>query len=179
MLRNIVIASLMFVSACSKDKDPRSTSVQDQAFSHYVRLFESIYGKSTSRVSMGFSKLEFPTVGRCKKWSNGYREIEIDPDYWNSPYTTQEAKIGLIFHELGHCELNRYHDEVLEYYSGQHIRGEIPRSLMYPYNFYSSHYAELQNYYFAEMFTPSTNSTINRKLSSVESSNDGCVLDLQ
>lgn len=179
MLRGLVVLSLMFTVACAQDMDPRGTKTQDEAFNYYVKLFESMYGKSTSRVSMGFAKLEAPTIGRCKRWSNGYREIEIDPDYWNSPYVTQEAKIGLIFHELGHCELNRSHEEAREYYSGQHIRGEIPRSLMYPYNFYSPYYAELKDYYFAEMFAPNTNLTASRELASTQLSDDGCVVDLQ
>jgi len=138
-----------------------------------------MYGKTTSRVSIGFAQLEEPVIGVCKRWSSGYREIQIDPDYWNSTYVTEEAKIGLIFHELGHCELNRSHDEAREYYSGRRIRGDIPRSLMYPYNFYSPHYTELQDYYFAEMFAPDTSLTINRELASLKSADEGCVIDLQ
>lgn len=177
MLRLLITMYLLFNAACAKIVDPRSTKNQDKAFTAYVRLFESMYGKSTSNVSIGFAELEGSTVGRCKRWSNGFREIEIDPKYWNSKYTSEEEKIGLIFHELGHCELNRSHVEDIQYYSGQYIRGDVPRSLMYPYNFYSSFYSELESYYFAEMFTPNTKIS-SKQSRSINAPDHGCVIDL-
>lgn len=180
MLRGLTVIALLFTVACAQDMDPRSIKNQDAAFSKYVHMFESMYGRSTSSISMGFAKQEGRVIGMCKRWSNGYRQIEIDPEYWNDTHTSEQAKIGLIFHELGHCALNRDHNSEVEYYSGEHIRGDVPVSLMYPYNFYSSSYEELQDYYFNELFHPvNANPVASNKLAAKQSSDDDCVVDLE
>ena len=69
------------------------------------------------------------TVGVCRTWSNGDREVLINKDWWNG--TTDPYRKILIFHELGHCYFNRSHDSTKEtnvaspYYN-------MPRSIMYP-----------------------------------------------
>jgi len=46
-------------------------------------------------------------AGKCIKYVNGYKEVSIDAFYWNR-YSPLEKEF-LIFHELGHCFLERDH----------------------------------------------------------------------
>lgn len=157
-MRFVLLLATLEIVACAQliPPDPRVFKTQDSAFKYEVQLFESLYTRSTAGISIGFSDLKDNMVGLCTRWTSGYRQIQIDRDYWFNPSTTQEAKIGLIFHEMGHCALNRGHNNETFYYSGSHILGDVPTSLMNMYNFYSPYYKELQSYYFDELFTPST-----------------------
>ena len=47
------------------------------------------------------------TLGQCKSYSNGSKEIVIDEPYWNRATDTEREY--LVFHELGHCILGREH----------------------------------------------------------------------
>lgn len=47
-------------------------------------------------------------VGQCFQYSNGY-EIVIKREFWD--LVSETARTLLIFHELGHCVLNRQHEE--------------------------------------------------------------------
>src|SRR5690606_5868720 len=58
----------------------------------------------------------------CTKWGE-YRQIEIRRDIWDS--STYIMKLALVFHELGHCDLNRKHDDTT-------LDTEGPTSYMYP-----------------------------------------------
>ena len=58
--------------------DPRSIKETDPAMIPYVAEFEShLNGEVT--VPIGFADLTLPNIGQCRLWSNGYREIIIDP----------------------------------------------------------------------------------------------------
>lgn len=139
----------------NNSRDPRSIHGIDGSFVEQITLFESIYGASIGDVSIGFSKIERPAIAICSRWSNGYRQITVDPDYWN--IADNMEKISLMFHELGHCVLNREHVNSLYYYNGEHISGYVPVSFMYPYNiFHQENFNELKDYYFHEMFNPSS-----------------------
>lgn len=97
-----------------------------------------------------FTKIEESGVGgRCNNRKN---IIEIDSVRWNS--MPDEAKEQLIYHELGHCILNRDHD------NGQFVNGEC-KSIMRggigsecSVNFFSSSWKE---YYKYELFTEEGN----------------------
>ena len=148
-----ILVTVLFLTSCGiKQADPRWIKGIDKEFVSYVSVFEAMYKKSIGDISIGFEKLESSTVGRCTIWSSGYRQIRIDPDYWHS--ASEEKRIGLIFHELGHCVLNRTHTSKTFYYSGLSINGYVPASLMHPDNFYSAFFSELESYYFYELFNP-------------------------
>jgi len=60
------------------------------------------------KITMGFKKYNKSSiVGMCVK-SFFFREIDIDPTWWESN-TSKLIREQLIFHELGHCVLNREH----------------------------------------------------------------------
>lgn len=47
-------------------------------------------------------------IGLCRSYSNGDHEILLDERYWNQ--ATYNEKEFLLFHELGHCVLDKEHD---------------------------------------------------------------------
>lgn len=82
-------------------------------------------------------------VGVCIQYDNGQKEIIIRESAWNS-YSSVKQEI-LIFHELGHCALNREHDE--EKYKGFKL------SLMHPNLLNQIDYNDLYYDYLDEFFS--------------------------
>ncbi len=83
-------------------------------------------------------------LGWCKPWFSP-REILLDEEYWQSAGTLDREQ--LVFHELGHCALDREHNETW-------ARDDWPTSIMYPSNEIDQHkYAAWYDYYIKELFT--------------------------
>ena len=49
------------------------------------------------------------TLGQCKSYSNGSKEVVIDNFYWSRADDMEREY--LVFHELGHCILGREHHD--------------------------------------------------------------------
>jgi hypothetical protein len=122
----------------------------DSEFKQYVDLFEMEQDVNVN-IDIQFNEMYFPTIGKCYYafYIDGPHEserlnlnVEIDPIFWQE--ATDTEKEVLIFHELGHCVLNRDHDEsiIAEY--------EIPKSIMYPVIF-DSPYKNNRRYYVDEL----------------------------
>lgn len=47
------------------------------------------------------------TLGQCKSYSDGSKQVVIDEPYWNR--VDENEREYLVFHELGHCILGREH----------------------------------------------------------------------
>ncbi len=112
-----------------------NTSV-DPAFVDYKHRFERHYGKPVS-VGINFGEME-NAVGVCYYVTGN---IEIDKDYWDS--VGESAREELIFHELGHCVLNKEHNE--------YMMGDCPASIMYP-ELTPGCYDKHKEYYIKELF---------------------------
>ena len=106
-----------------KNKNPRKYNTTNPIFEPYIAKFELYYGKSITDIPINFSKLENRIAGICYNWNFGYREIEIDKDQWEDELT-EDRKLALIFHELGHCELGLDHNDSLR-------KDKCPHSLMH------------------------------------------------
>lgn len=148
----ILIVTVLAVSGCAKGKDPRTFKSVNPAFKAQVDLFETLYGHRIGDIGIGFQRQDLPTIGVCRVWDTGDKEILIDPVYWQSSDDTERA--ALILHELGHCALGRRHTEEISYYDGESIKGLMPISLMYPANFLNDGLKEMESYYFYELFNP-------------------------
>lgn len=120
--------------------------VSDAIFAPYIQDFADHYGKDVN-VPIVFKPLDSKWAGMCYRTIvngivyNAY--IEINQLYWKQ--LSEYQRIGLIFHELGHCVLNREHVE-------SNSVMLCPTSFMYPSvltNFcVEKHYQE----YIKEMF---------------------------
>lgn len=126
------IPFFLMLCACNPgflaENDPRLIRGVDPVFDHYVTAYKTYKGSELSYdIPIQFADLKDNTVGLCTRWSNGYRQIEIDRDYWKNVLTKGE-KLNVIFHELGHCDLNRNHTTTLS-------SDGRPTSIMYPYVF--------------------------------------------
>lgn len=76
----------------------------------YVQEFEVYAGFSTAHVPIAFDDLESGIAGICYRASGGGKTvayIKLDRGYW--PIMSEYQKINLVFHELRHCVLNRWH----------------------------------------------------------------------
>lgn len=49
------------------------------------------------------------TLGQCKSYSDGSHTVVFDENYWDR--ITDLQREYLVFHELGHCILDRAHDD--------------------------------------------------------------------
>lgn len=126
----IIIA---IISSCKQSttttvttNNPTSNQTTDSAIQSYVNAFQTKYNRIVSlpvyfdtSSATGGSSSSGTTIGVCRIYTNGYREILINQDWWNC-----KTKIGsscvvsrpdnekriLIFHELGHCVFDRDHD---------------------------------------------------------------------
>lgn len=171
-MKALLILSTLVLTACgqnlSTNKDPRTISGVDPAFVPYVELYKSMKGRGLSYdIPIAFGNQDGNVIGVCTRWSSGHRQIQIDPTYWNDPYTTEHEKISLIFHELGHCDLNRDHVTALR-------SNNWPVSLMYPYNY--GYNSPDESYYFNELFNPTSAST---SASTMASHDASCVHDIE
>ena len=108
--------TVLFFQNCGTQFDVRVPSKQtitstDPQFDAYIQEFESYYGKSVSTIPIGFDDLEPKIAGICYRsivagrTLNAY--IAIDRDYWYK--ISEYQRINLIFHELGHCAMNKNH----------------------------------------------------------------------
>ena len=91
-------------------KDPRKHQITDPAFNKYIEEFETLYGDNINNVPINFNDLDTTTkVGICRIWGTGHTEIEIDEGHWQT--MSEDRRLALIFHELGHCALKRDHND--------------------------------------------------------------------
>lgn len=104
-------------------REPRFDRVDPQ-FAPYVAEFNKACGVPVGiTIPMGFAKLG-NAAGECIEWRVGtrdYEEIAIDPRSWEQMNEAQRWM--LVAHELGHCLLNRNHDD-------SYIRPGYPTSVM-------------------------------------------------
>lgn len=120
-------------------------------FAKYVDRFYVLMGKAgldNYRRSVQFimdPTLTLQVAGNCSYAStNGYAIIRINPNYWwNYEYHRRES---LMFHELGHCVLNRGH--IAELYPNKRAK-----SVMHPNSLpYADEYLDYYREYLAELF---------------------------
>jgi len=85
---------------------------QHTEFAEYIHGFiydANRYGVdlNINNLHIKFNEIEKPVVGRCYPYS-GVVLIEIDPVFWESAGVINQEI--LMYHELGHCILNRTHE---------------------------------------------------------------------
>lgn len=157
MKLNKSVIALIFLTGCGAGRGEIN-----RQFEPYIKTYENMSGMEVLGIDFDFKELEAPAVGQCeKKWGLSFgasRFIHVDPNYWSFEKRTEEQKMALIFHEIGHCLLDRNHteDTMSVKVKNSLTMTKIPSSLMYPYVFYSSWYANYESYYYNELIHPET-----------------------
>ena len=152
-MKYLLIVSALFLTACGQSgfqvqEQPHPNPGIGPQFAPFVEQFEADYGHSIGNFPIIFGDQTGNVIGVCKIWSDGYRQIEIDPTYWNNMNVSDAKRKALIYHELGHCILNRGHDSTMISSSF----GTIPKTIMNPYLMDALSWAGLQTYYIGELF---------------------------
>ena len=117
---------------------------------HYIETGRSI---DVSRIRINFvENIETgtSTVGLCYSWGSK-REIVIRQSFWNG--VSESYRKALIFHELGHCALNRSHKD--EKYLGN------PVSIMNSYIISGNYFDSYKNALLNELHTNDTREILN------------------
>jgi len=99
----IIILLSIFLSSCSGFQ---RVGHIDPVFKSYVKSFEEHKGARVRDMDIIFNVQSNYRVGICIRRTERPR-VEIDPIFWMTANTTM--KENLIFHELGHCDLNLSH----------------------------------------------------------------------
>ncbi|NJO65047.1 MAG: hypothetical protein HC836_45145 [Richelia sp. RM2_1_2] len=120
----------------------------DLGIIEYIQRFEEFYNHKVEYSVTFVDAMENNVVGVCYYWSNGGRSVKISKEFWALSHDLERE--SLIFHELGHCSLNRDHTTETIAYNNY----SVPRSIMYPYIFGGSHYyEERRDEYIQELFS--------------------------
>lgn len=120
MNRRLLILSLLFIS-CGKQYKIKTKST-NPIFLDYIKEFEAYYNNNIT-TPINFGSLSPEYSGVCNEYTNGSKEIIINKNHWDK--NNSIINKALIFHELGHCELNKSHKNNYENY--------CPTSLMNTY----------------------------------------------
>lgn len=107
-------ALLFLVSACNKESVKLPTG---EELMTYFNEFESEAlerGLEIDLEMMGitgyFENFDDDSVlGQCRTYSDGSKEVAFDSNYWHN--CNEIDRMYLVFHELGHCALDRDHTE--------------------------------------------------------------------
>ena len=105
---------LLFIYSCSQENDNEIESELQIHFNNFVEE-ASDHGMyiSLDDLDIGGYIINIEqqgTLGQCKSYTNGSKQIVIDQPYWNR--ADQMEKEYLVFHELGHCLLGREHKDI-------------------------------------------------------------------
>ncbi len=141
-----IILLLLIGCGSGEIKLPKDT---DPTFTPYIHEFQKAWGKDI-KTPINFGDMDKGIAGVCHSWTNGHTEIEIDKDFWD--YAMEYQKEVLIFHELGHCELDRRHDFGTVELDGNTCPSSVMRTpLFHIYEIFDC-YELNRDYYIEELF---------------------------
>lgn len=137
MWKYLCILSL-FTIACGKPSYVVHPKIQPYVsmfveYSYYLNKYTPI-----TDLRADFGDLDSTTLGIC---DYNTTTITLDKTYWKT--ANEYARQVLVFHELGHCILDRGHKE-------EKVNG-VPTSIMYPINM-TKYYIDHEDYYIHELF---------------------------
>lgn len=124
--------------------------IVDKELEPYVSSFEKLWGQKINYKVM-FVNSTTKTVGLCELWNPDFRLVEIDRKYFKS--TNESGREQLIFHELGHCSLDRRHRNNTTFIKNNLV--STPASIMIDRVFSKKellYYKAYRDYYINELF---------------------------
>jgi hypothetical protein len=154
MLKNNALSLMLFLALTSCSKEHTKKVSIDPAFQSYVNDFINDGASVGYHVEIDDLTIQFTgnltaeTLGECIYTET--RAIVIDAQDWANE--TDEYKRVVLYHELGHCVLNREH-----VFTGTILQTNCSAtSIMYPdMQSTTNMYSENWSWYVQEMFYPS------------------------
>lgn len=150
----ISVTAGLVLSACGNEQDAsqggHSQVVDLGQFGDYVAQFQQQgadqgYSVDIKDLIVKFGAMSNPLErGYCETGSDMTPTIVVDETYWDQ--ADEGARQSLLFHELGHCVLDRLH------LSGVTTDG-APLSVMNPYTIPANVYDYNHDYYMHELFS--------------------------
>lgn len=146
---NVFLGTMFLCTLTASCGAPEDLRI-DPAFVKYVKEFEAYYGYEIDNMEMRFQTIPEPeTLAYCYiDYAQGLKIMVVDPEYWQM--ATETRREITIFHELGHCQLLRNHNN--DYTQIKDF--EIPKSIMHshPGNIPALHYLVNRRQYINELF---------------------------
>lgn len=110
--------ALILLTACEQEDIVRAPEVESELQTYLdrfmaegeARQFEPVL--DVQLLDLRFGSLEEAVRGQCQLFSDGRRAIIIQESYWEN--ANEWAREFLVFHELGHCLLDRRHLETAD-----------------------------------------------------------------
>jgi hypothetical protein len=152
MMILVLALPAMGLVACDKKAKLRDTLFVAPELQPFVSKFEEEalkQGRSLKIKNLHAQftdKLEYPATGECNA-SEGTPVVRISLAFWQT--ASDASKQVAMFHELGHCILERPHDDAVIFLNGQYI----PRTLMIASELDSAVFLANYDYYMQELFS--------------------------
>ena len=128
-----MVLTLLFFTSCGTqavDAVYHRGHVMPRSVHKHVLEFERVCNKKVELPIVFLDKLPFNFIGVCMGFAlPGPKMIIIERDWWDKYKNLEIYREELIFHELGHCVLDRWHTEDKIYIDSY---GGRPASVMYP-----------------------------------------------
>ena len=113
----ITIAALTIFFSCHKEDHLADISLVESALQPHFRAFEAEAAERGISISAAFANISAEivdigdgnVVGECWYNSHSPNEIRIDRSFWRN--ASELSREHVVFHELGHCYLDRGHSE--------------------------------------------------------------------
>jgi hypothetical protein len=145
MNTKLILFCIFFLASCSLVR-----ARYEPGLAVHISEFEK-HCKCKITIPIYFLKIKKEsTIGLCYGFKQFwlFRYIVLDSEYWDQADTYERE--SLLFHELGHCVLDKDHNSemISEYY----FLNYRPKSIMHPYSFYQ--YRLYRDAYIKELFTP-------------------------
>ncbi len=116
----IYVTVSVLISGCVSENDVIDIDPQiDPELRSYFESFEQAAQDRGIQLSTAFLEIdasignidEEDVIGECWYGSHGPNEIRIDREFWSNASTLDREFV--VFHELGHCYLDRDHTEAI------------------------------------------------------------------
>lgn len=144
-LKLVLFSVLPLIVSCGTFQPTEVGEIHPE-FKTYVEKFQAESGIQTLNIKMSFiNDFDDEVVGSCR-YSKPIRKIIISQIFWkNASLASREQ---LIYHELGHCVLNKPHDDSLTIINGEYI----PNSVMNSYMISDYFYVKYRDHYINNLF---------------------------
>lgn len=142
-IRNSLLVLVLMLSGCGPfHRQPIVNEELRPYLDKYLDYKEQQLGtREYHPMDIMFVSLDDTSVGRCYWYP---RMIQIDQEYWD--IASEKSRESLMFHELGHCDLDRDHSN--------------PDSLMEAYLINAFKFAQNELYYIQELFEVTATKTL-------------------